>query len=84
MNHTEPLTFQPEIKGFTDGDTLAAAEMRTARARRAAITRRARLYVQRYLAESAEYSPKAPAIVAVEVDDEIAFGRTDCEFLFRD
>lgn len=84
MNRAEALSFQPEFKGFPDEDALAASELRTATARRAALTRRARHYVQRYLTESVGQGPKMQVIVPLEIDDDIAFGRTDCEFLFRD
>jgi hypothetical protein len=59
-------------------------EIRTADARRAALTRQARAYVEHYLArETLELTGANPTSFQDNADD-IAFGRSDCDFLFRD
>ena len=59
-------------------------ETRTANARRAALTRRARAYVDQYLAKALPELTSDNSTNFQDNADDIAFGRSDCDFLFRD
>jgi hypothetical protein len=82
------LTEMSPSQFFSDtpwGDEQAnATETRTADARRAALTRRARAYVEQYLAKSMPELTGDNSTYFQDNADDIAFGRSDCDFLFRD
>ena len=59
-------------------------ETRTANARRAALTRRARAYVDQYFAKALPALTSDNSTNFQDNADDIAFGRSDCDFLFRD
>jgi hypothetical protein len=67
------------------GEELANdTETRTAHARRAALIRRARAYVDQYLAKATPELTGDNSTNFEDNADDIAFGRSDCDFLFRD
>ena len=67
------------------GDELPNdTETRTADARRAALIRRARAYVDQYLDKAMLEQTGAHLTSFQDNADDIAFGRSDCDFLFRD
>ena len=59
-------------------------ETRTANARRAALIRRARAYVDQYFAKAMPELTSDNSTCFQDNADDIAFGRSDCDFLFRD
>jgi hypothetical protein len=84
---TAPL---PPLNGWPLQDFLppaydtATSELAPARAHREWIARRARLHLAAFLAEEAQGEPLNGHPMPVEASDDIDFGRSDCEFLFRD
>jgi len=56
----------------------------TAQARRENLRRRARLQLAHFLAEGENTQHMLKRKVPAESADDIDFGRSDCEFLFRD
>ncbi len=61
-----------------------AAEAVTTHARRENLRRRARLQLALYLAEGENTQHLLKLEPQAETADDIDFGRSDCEFLFRD
>ena len=60
------------------------SDERTHAARRETLRRRARLYLANYFAEGEQTDPLLKENAPAETADDIDFGRSDCEFLFRD
>jgi len=56
----------------------------TTLARRENLRRRARLHLALYLAEGENSEQMLKLAAQAETADDIDFGRSDCEFLFRD
>ena len=59
-------------------------ESATQSARRAALARAARRYVDLFMAVGAFDVTADPGLQIVSSADDIAFGRSDCDFVFRD
>ncbi len=59
-------------------------DARTAEAHREYLRRRARLYLANFLTESENNHAILGKPEKAETADDIDFGRSDCEFLFRD
>lgn len=83
MSLSELSLSQPYFGSQWDDGLTQTAESRTADARRAALARRARVYVDLYLAEAKEL-PQSHRLLSEDTAADIAFGRSDCDFLFRD
>jgi hypothetical protein len=62
----------------------SGSDDRTHAARRETLRRRARLHLANYFAEGEQTDPMVKETAPVETADDIDFGRSDCEFLFRD
>ena len=84
MSLSELSSAEPVFGIHWDADASISAEVRTQIARRAAITRRARAYVDYYLAETVTDISDRRRVLSEDSADDIAFGRCDCDFLFRD
>ncbi len=69
---------------FWEGSLPETAEARMTRARRAALARRARAFVELYLSEAVLELSQNPIVLSDDNAADIAFGRSDCDFLFRD
>jgi hypothetical protein len=70
--------------GLWDEPPTVPDEGATRLAKRAALVRKARHYVDQFMAVGALDGTAQDGIEAVTIADDIAFGRSDCDFVFRD
>jgi len=84
MSLSELFSTEPVFGIQWAEDSSLNAEARTLSARRAALTRMARAYVEYYLAETPSEKAVQRPDLSEDSAEDIAFGRSDCDFLFRD
>jgi tRNA(Ile)-lysidine synthase TilS/MesJ len=79
VSHDSALMDWPQYEGIA-----GESDARTSLARRENLRRRARLLLANYLALGENEAQLLKLAAQAETADDIDFGRSDCEFLFRD
>ncbi len=84
MSFAEDVLQPPFVAHTWEELTIAHDETTTRWARRAALVRTARRYVDQFMAVGG-LDANAQGYLETETSaDDIAFGRSDCDFVFRD